>query len=315
MKLATALRLGFVPMSLILMLYLADTFGTHKWSDFVQAWPLWNQTLIIGSLFGAVLGLAGFWLLAENAVYTGLTVSAAAVLGLQITDFCLALSGLTLNPLATFTIAASLGLLFIQSATALSTHTSGRDAGNASAYLTALAGSILISDLISQGHHEMESLIFGNSVGLLPSDTLLAGIASFILLTVALQHNRHWLGLVFDSDFLSVQGMPTKSWRLSLTLMTAFSLIVGVKLFGLLTAFSIALFAPLAAVRLARSGRSGQLASFLFGALLFPTGFALSFLLDLPTGAMIAVTGFLMATLAGLIMSLKSRSINPNLFF
>ena len=68
-------------------------------------------------------------------------------------------------------------------------------------------------------------------------------------------------------------------------------LIASAKLLGVLTTFSLVLLAPLVARTMATGYRWNLRLSFLWGLVIFPSGFLFSFFLDLPTGACMTLAG------------------------
>lgn len=279
-------------LSLLAIVLLSKSVSELSWSDFSDSWSYWRQTLVLGSLAGLTLGLTGSWMVAQRSIYSALALSSATVMGtlimMGLASFY-GVSGMVFTESGGLIL--SLGIFM-----ALKRFLRGRfqnDAIIAVIYLMSTAGLILVSDHIAHGHHEIESHLFGNSISI-SSESFGIFLPAFVLLAiVAVPFYRSWRDLSFDPVFSRIRdGRSFHRHELALSLFMFLSLMFAARNFGILVTFSLFLFAPLTALHQSKSHLTALILSGLYGSLLFPAGFLVSFFLDWPTGACISILGF-----------------------
>ena len=307
-SLITLLRV--VLTSLVILILVAGTqhLSVLTWVDLQNSMPIWWKTLVIGTLLGGILGMAGFWLLARDGVFTGLALSASAGFGVLISAVIMdhIFTSHVHQEWAVYLTAVGLAFMLHAGLRAMFLRLHSLAALTAVVYITATAGLILVADLIPQGHHETGNLLFGNAVGVLDQDWLFGLPLAGLLLAAGAWLRKPGVALSFDEIGFRLTHRRPGAWGASLQIFILLTLILAAKILGVLATFSISLFAPLTAWRQARSARATFLLSVFYGLLLFPCGFAASFFLDLSTGASIAAAGFFMLSISTL-MSLVTR--------
>lgn len=286
---------SFIPLVLLSLIVTITGFvAPITWADFINQITFWNYTLSLGLLFGLLLGLCGFWMFCESTLYTGLSLSSASVLGVMSTHF---LGELGLHflegPVVGLVMSIVLGVGFYLITLKILSQKIPQGAITALIYLVSIALTILLSNYSSQGHHEMENALFGNSVTVLESEFNPALILGFSLLFTTFFLGKKWLLMVFDPLFTKITNPKKASlWDMSQLGFILITLACASKLFGVLNTFSLLLFASLSSIGFLKSGFKSYFLSGLYGIVLFPAGFLLSFFLDLPTGACITLAGF-----------------------
>lgn len=284
--------------TVLLAAFIACLFYYSKVSltDIPPAILFWWKTLVLGCLLSALLGMTGFWLMARQALFTGLSLSAAAGFGVLLAaatldriTFAGDHSEWHIYPLA-LCMAVALKL-FMRLCFA---NSFGESAATAITYLFATAGLVLLSDMVKEGHHEAGNLLFGNAVTVLEDDWHITLPLACILIVLGLKIRKKAVAFCFDPVHFKLVFQKSLRTNLMLQGFILVTLIIASKIMGVLATFSIALFSSLSAQNQARSAKSTFLISTWYGFLLFPAGFSISFFLDLPTGACIALAGFVL---------------------
>lgn len=278
--------------ALVGMVALAEYFSELAWRDFLNSWELWRETMVLGLVSGGLLGLTGFWLISQKKIYSALALSSSTVMGFLLAIAAadaLQIGGTFFIETGAMIFALGLYLLFNR----LLQKRFQNDAITAIIYLFATAGLILLSNHISHGHHEIESHLFGNSLSIPRDDFKIFAPVFGLLIFPAVIFYKSWRSLTFDPVFFQVtQGKKTKGIEQSLLLFVFLSLMLAARNFGILVTFSLFLFAPLTAWHQSKSSLMTYVLSGLYGLLIFPAGFLISYFLDWPTGACISATGF-----------------------
>lgn len=288
---------------LILIVVTSTYFSALSFRDLYRSFFFWQRTLILGSLMGALMGMTGFWLLARQEVFTGLALCASAGWGILMSSALISvfLASPTHSESVVYLMAVALALGLHTFIRLLFAKRFLQDVTTAVLYIVATAGLILSADWVPQGHHETGNLLFGNSVSVLDEDWSLGLPFAVLLMGLGIGWRPVFVSLIFDAEGFRLIRFRHKTWNAFLQGFILLSLILSAKILGMLTTFSLALFAPLAAWPHFTSARASFFSSVWFGILLFPAGFALSFFADLPTGACIAAAGFILA-IASLIL-------------
>ena len=175
------------------------------------------------------------------------------------------------------------------------------------AYVVPAALALLILDSIGGAVHDINNLLFGNTV-FVPSAqlTLLAIVAAIVMVMHGMLY-KEFIFVSFDPETATACGMRTLLFNQLLFGSLALMISVSISAIGILPVFAFMVIPPAAALLLTNTlGRAFILAT-LFGGISALVGFYLSFQFSLPTGpSMIAVASLLF--LPGLARNMFARS-------
>jgi zinc transport system permease protein len=133
--------------------------------------------------------------------------------------------------------------------------------------------------------------LFGNILTVRESDVLLTlGVTLVVAALVALFFKES-VALAFDEEFAAVQGVPVRSARIVLMLLTALSVVFLLQLVGIVLVIALLTIPPVIALRFARSFGAVVGLSIAIGVVMTQGGLALSYLYDLPSGPAIVLLG------------------------
>jgi len=133
--------------------------------------------------------------------------------------------------------------------------------------------------------------LFGNILTVRESDVLLTlGVTLVVAVLVAL-YFKESVALAFDEEFAAVQGVPVRSARIVLMLLTALSVVFLLQLVGIVLVIALLTIPPVIALRFARSFGAVVGLSIAIGVVMTQGGLALSYLYDLPSGPAIVLLG------------------------
>ena len=248
-------------------------------SAFIDGWELFREPTLAGAMAGALLGVLGVYVVLRRMVFLSAAVSQTAGLGVALSFW---LGAAWLPPAAGATVLTLAAVLFI--ASDRSPGTGRRDALLGVTFLVGSAGTLVVGNFIKHELQDIDTLLFGVAVAVLPEDfSLLAWTTAGLLLL----HAWWWRGFAaisFDPDGAAVRAMPVR--LLDLVLLTSLALAVAVTTFvlGALPAFAFSVLPALAALRLATNIPQTLIAAGLLGAATGAGGYLASFLLALPVG-------------------------------
>lgn len=102
-----------------------------------------------------------------------------------------------------------------------------------------LALGIVLISLSNAATAELESYLFGAILGISAQDVLLAlCLGAFVIATVYLLF-KEFFAMTFDAEFAKVSGMPVERLELLFTLLTGLTIVVSIKLVGVLLVTSM----------------------------------------------------------------------------
>lgn len=150
-------------------------------------------------------------------------------------------------------------------------------------------GVILLS--VTPGYQpELISFLFGSILGISWSDILFTGVISVLLLCVARIYHKKLLNIAFDPEYSQLLGIRVGLIDVLYHVALAVSIVLGIQLVGIVLVNAL-LIIPAATARLfARSLKSMFLLAPIFSTVSVVFGLLGSYLFNLPSGPMIAVT-------------------------
>ena len=137
------------------------------------------------------------------------------------------------------------------------------------------------------------------------ADVRLAAVLSLaVLLLFVLLYHRIF-AVTFDETFARATGIRANLYNMMLALLTAVTIVIGMRLMGTLLISSLIIFPALGAMRVSRSFLGVTVGAAVLSVVCFWVGVIASFLLSTPTGAsvvLVDLAAFLLLSLAGFLL-------------
>ena len=154
---------------------------------------------------------------------------------------------------------------------------------------------------LSQGYaRDLYGYLFGNILAVTESDVLLILLLTSVILALVFLFYKELLLLSFDPQYAQAIGLPVSSLRLMLLAMVAFSVVVLIKVVGIIMVIALLTIPGAISRRHMKSLPSIMAGSIILGALFVIIGLLISYDLDVPSGAAIILTAavsFFLSTL------------------
>ncbi len=152
---------------------------------------------------------------------------------------------------------------------------------------------------------DLSNFLFGSILSISKSDTIFCLVlASIIILLFVLFYNRIF-AVTFDESFSKATGIKSDVLNTVIAVLSALTIVVGMRLMGTLLISSLIIFSPVSAMNICKTFKSVTVASALISVLNFIIGIIASFLLSAPTGATIVITSLITLLICYLIKKLK----------
>jgi len=272
---------------LLSQILLAENAGM----TFLEALPILQNGILSCLVTGMVSAYLGVYMILRRMVFVSAALSQVSALGLSFAFLIGSLLGLEASEMVhhaiplLFTSLAAL-LLAYQSSEKRMTRESLLGIG----YALPAGLVLLILDKISGETHDIDNILFGNSVFVSSGQLLFLVVTVAVVLGIHLVFYKGFVFTAYDPDTAKAAGLPTRLYNQLFFLSVALTISVSISSIGALPVFGLMVMPAASSLMLTQRLRSAFLLSVCFGGLSALIGFYLSFLYDLPTGAAILAT-------------------------
>lgn len=249
------------------------------------AYPFLVRALVVGilvSLCAAILGvplvLKRYSMIGDGLSHVGFGALAIA-------------AALNVAPLAVavpVVIAAAFLLLRISR--------NSRIKGDAAIALVAsgsLAVGVLVISLTSGMNTNVSNYMFGSILSLSESDAVLSVALCAVVLVVFIALYPRLFAVTFDETFAQATGTKTATYNMLLAVLTAVTVVLGMRMMGALLISSLVIFPALTAMRVFRTFRSVTVCASAVSVGCFVLGMVLSYIFEAPSGASVVVVNII----------------------
>ena len=187
---------------------------------------------------------------------------------------------------------------------------SGRIKGDAAIAMIstgALAVGVIVISLSTGMNTETGNYLFGSILAMSDSDVRLSlGIAAAVLILFILFYNPIF-AVTFDETFARATGRRAGAYNALLALLTALTVVVGMRMMGALLISGLVIFPALSAMRLCRRFRHVIICASAVSVACFAAGTVASYALAIPTGASVVCVNILVLLCCFGVGRLKDR--------
>ncbi len=246
---------------------------------FFSAWEIFAHPTLAGVVAGALLGVCGVWIVLRRMVFLSATLSQTAGFGVVLALWAQAVGWVAVAP-----IWGAVGLTIV-SAVVVSRVRGIAEQGLSVLYLLSASGTLLVASQTAGELADVDALLFGSAVAVLPEDFRTMWVAAVVLLVLHAWLWRGFAALLIDRDGAQVRGLPTSALEITLSVLLAVAIAVTTYVLGALPAFAFSVLPALAALAVASSLPGALILASVIGALSGGLGYVAAFVWDLPVGA------------------------------
>ncbi len=153
----------------------------------------------------------------------------------------------------------------------------------------ALALGIVLLSLTTGMNTDMYNYLFGSILSLSSADMMISIILSALILILYVVFYTRIFAVTFDETFAKATGINTNLYNMIVAVLTAVTVVLGMRMMGSLLISSLIIFPSLTAMRLFKTFKSVIISSALISVICFFCGIFLSYAFEVPTGAGIVV--------------------------
>ena len=182
---------------------------------------------------------------------------------------------------------------------------SGRVKGDAAIAIissSALAIGVIVVSVTSGMNTEVSSYLFGSILSLSRGDAILSVFLSLAVIALFVLLYPRLFAVTFDETFSRATGTRADLYNTLLAVLTAVTVVLGMRMMGALLISSLIIFPALSAMKLCRSFRSVILCAALISVVCFLFGMTASCVFEPPSGASVVAAdliAFLFCSLFG----------------
>ncbi len=157
-----------------------------------------------------------------------------------------------------------------------------------------IAGGIVLAGVAGGFNIDLFGYLFGNILAISPSEVITSlGLSLGVLIVVILVFHE-LLSLTFDEEGARASGIKTGRINMILVLLTALTVVLAMKVVGIMLVSSLLIVPPVTALQVATSFRGTMVTAAALSVLSVIVGIFLSVALNLPTGATIVILNFVL---------------------
>lgn len=243
-------------------------------------------TAVAASLLGVTLVLKRYSMIGDGLSHVAFgAMSIALVLGFAPLAFAIPV-----------VIASAFLLMYVSRKSKM-----GGDSAIALVSSTALALGIGAVSLAGGVNTNVNDYMFGSIVAISKEDLYLCvPVLTAVIIIFVLLYNRIF-AVTFDEGFAKVSGVKTEIYNMIVAILTAVTVVIGMRIMGTLLISGLIIFPALSSMRLFKSYKSVIISSVIVSCLCFIAGTLLSIIFETPVGASIVIANAVIFTLFTLV--------------
>ena len=167
---------------------------------------------------------------------------------------------------------------------------------------SALAIGVIVTSLTTGMTTDVDSYMFGSILAMSRSDVILSVTLALCVLALYILFYHKLFSVTFDESFARATGVRVGTYKTILSVLTALTVVLGMRMMGAMLLSSLIIFPALSAMRVFKSFRSVVCFAAGLSVMCFCLGLTGSYLLSTPVGATVVVcdlAAFLLCCLIG----------------
>lgn len=190
----------------------------------------------------------------------------------------------------------------------------GGDAAIAIVSSGALAVGIAVATMTTGMNTDISNYMFGSILALSRSDVVFTCVCAAVVLTVYVLFYEKIFISAFDESFAAATGVSVKLYNGLTAILTAVTVVVGMRVMGALLISSIMTFPALTSMRVCRKYRTTVTLAAVISVISFASGISFSFFFDMPAGSAVVIMDLLLFILFSVLGKncTKPKAVNKN---
>ncbi len=175
------------------------------------------------------------------------------------------------------------------------------DAAIALISTTALAVGVMVISVTTGMNTDVCNYMFGSILAMSQSDVNLSVVLSVVVLIMFIVFYNKIFTVTFDENFARATGTNVDIYNMLLAILTAITIVIGMRMMGALLISSLIIFPALSSMRVFKCFKSVVINSAIISIICFIIGIAVSYLYATPTGASVVIVNLIFFVLYSVI--------------
>jgi zinc transport system permease protein len=154
---------------------------------------------------------------------------------------------------------------------------------------------------------DISNYLFGSILATSQSDLIFSVVLAVVVLALFVLCYGKIMAVTFDETFARATGVKAGHYNALLALLTAVTIVLGMRMMGALLISSLVIFPALTAMRLGTSFRGVTVTAAVIAVCCFLVGAICSFLVGLPTGSTVVLTNIVAFIIFWIIRFIRQR--------
>jgi len=155
-----------------------------------------------------------------------------------------------------------------------------------------VATGILLSSFAGGFNVDLFGYLFGSILSISETEVIISTVLSVLVILAIILFYHDLLSITFDEETAKTSGINTKRINTIFVLLTAVTVVLSMKVVGIMLISALFIFPSVTALQVAKSFKAVMIMASIAAVVSVITGVVVSFFLDLPTGATIVMINF-----------------------
>lgn len=169
----------------------------------------------------------------------------------------------------------------------------------------ALAVGVMVVSMTTGMNTDIYNYMFGSILALNVADTVLCVVLSIVVIAIYIIFYNRIFAVTFDEVFIRATGTRTAVYNMVLAILTAVTVVLGMRMMGALLISSLIIFPALTSMSVCRTYKKVIMISAVISVVCFCIGLVISFGFSAPTGASIVVVNLGVLIIASIYGAVK----------
>ncbi|MDY2960347.1 MAG: metal ABC transporter permease [Hornefia sp.] len=264
------------------------------------SYPFLQRALIVGILVSLCSALLGTSLVLKRYSMIGDGLSHMGFASLAIA-YAMGLAPITL----------SIPICIIAAFLLLRMNENSKIKGDAATALMcsgALAVGVMTISLTTGMNTDVCNYMFGSILAMSSTDVAISVVLSIVVIIMFVAFYPRIFAVTFDENFAKATGVNSNLYNMIIAMLTAVTVVLGMRMMGTLLISSLIVFPSLSAMRIFKRFSRVVIASVVIAVVCFCFGVIISYIYSTPTGASIVIINIVVFMIFALIERLRTKA-------
>lgn len=166
---------------------------------------------------------------------------------------------------------------------------------------SALAVGIVVTSLTTGINTDVCNYMFGSILAMTQSDVYLSVVLSALVIIMFVLFYNKIFAVTFDESFSRATGVRAGVYNTCIAMLTAITIVLGMRIMGALLISSLVIFPALSAMRICKSFKAVVITSAVLSLICFFAGMTASYVLETPVGASVVIADLIVFGILSLV--------------